>query len=429
MVKKFLYQLKQRGQIPSPDFLKQRKHILWAVVGTVAALTAYFLLSDSSSVPRVKKPPLKKITLASESLDDKEVWANRLERQTREARDEVEVVKEQNKLLLKKLEILEGAVVLQAQVSQEKQAEEIHVEKSASGQTFPGLPAAQKSVDYGPIMQAQSYRPSSFNGSAEPLDMGPRILHISLPESPTRSPKTVDGYIPAGTYVRAVLTSGVVASTAVGAQGDPQPIMLRMMDRGNLPRGFKGDLKDAVMIGACYGDISSERALCRLHKMSLTERNGEILERQIEGWIIGEDGRPGIKGVVVDRSGDKMREALLAGMLGGVSNFFKQQAESSVFPVSPFGQTNALKGGNLVAAGVANGAGSAFDKLAEFSIKRMEQMSPVIVVSSGRMLDVVFKTGVDISDTTVKQELQLMGQSTREAHAKQEAFSTDFQTQ
>ncbi|NRA89965.1 MAG: conjugal transfer protein TraB, partial [Simkaniaceae bacterium] len=171
---------------------------------------------------------------------------------------------------------------------------------------------------------------------------------------------------------------------------------------GNLPRGWKSRLKDAVMIGSCYGDLSSERAMCRIHSLSFVEANGRTVEKQVEGWIIGEDGSPGLRGIVVDRAGKVVREAFVAGMLSGMSNFFKSSAQSSVFPVSPFGQTDALKTDDVLKSGAAQGASNALEKLADFSIKRAEAMSPVLIVHPGRVVDVVFKKGFDLNPITSK---------------------------
>jgi len=60
--------------------------------------------------------------------------------------------------------------------------------------------------------------------------------------------KSVDHYVPAGSFARGVLTSGVVASTSVGSSSNPRPVHIQLTDFGTLPRKFKSDinLKKAV---------------------------------------------------------------------------------------------------------------------------------------------------------------------------------------
>ncbi|XVN42251.1 MAG: TraB/VirB10 family protein [Candidatus Rickettsia vulgarisii] len=120
----------------------------------------------------------------------------------------------------------------------------------------------------------------------------------------------------------------------------------------------------------------------------------------MEGWLIGEDGRPGIKGIVVDKSSDVARMVVLNGVLGGIAKFFQTQATNGVFPISPItGQQNALKAQDALKGGVYSGTGNALEKLADFAIKQAESMSPVIVVGSGRVVDVVFRKGFDLRDS------------------------------
>ena len=76
--------------------------------------------------------------------------------------------------------------------------------------------------------------------------------------------KTKNNYIPPGAFAKAILVSGLDAVTSLNASTDPDPVLLRIISRGTLPREFKSDLKDCHVIGAAFGDLSSERAKVRL---------------------------------------------------------------------------------------------------------------------------------------------------------------------
>ena len=226
-----------------------------------------------------------------------------------------------------------------------------------------------------------------------------RLTHVK-PMGNRHQKKDVKDYITSGSFARAVLETGVVVGTGTASASSPEPIMLRLVDMAIFSKGFHTEqIKEAILIGSCSGDISSERAKCRLESVSLKNRHGQIIEKAVEGWIIGEDGRPGIRGIVVDKSSDVARAAVLSGMLGGISQFFENQATNGIFPISPItGQQNALKAKDALKAGAFSGAGNALDKLADYAIKRAEQMSPVIVVGSGRVVDVVFKKGFELDE-------------------------------
>jgi conjugal transfer pilus assembly protein TraB len=226
--------------------------------------------------------------------------------------------------------------------------------------------------------------------------------------------KDIKDYITTGSFARGVLLTGAVVGTGTNNAAAPEPIMLRLVDTAIFSKGNKTEqIKEAILIGSCSGDISSERAKCRLETVSLLNRNGDIIEKAVEGWIIGEDGRPGIKGVVVDRSSDVARMAVLNGVLGGISQFFQNQATSGMFPISPItGQQHALKAKDSLKGGIYAGAGNALEKLADFAIKRAESMSPVIVVASGRVVDVVFRKGFDLKQDGTEESIRLLPPTT-----------------
>ena len=113
-------------------------------------------------------------------------------------------------------------------------------------------------------------------------------------ETSQKQIKTADNYIPAGSFAKAVLLSGVDASTSLNSSADPDPVLIRIIDHGTLPRRFKSDLKDCHIIGAAFGDLSSQRAKVRLEKLSCTSiATGEIIETAIAGFVAGGDGRQG----------------------------------------------------------------------------------------------------------------------------------------
>lgn len=357
---------------------------------------------SQSMIKPSKMAEPQRLAVASDSVDVRDIWANRIEERAKEAEAKAEQIAASNEILTKRLESLEEILSHGAVMDQPE------------GQNYP--PQTHGSTVEAPRLSGLSQQdafttlpPESFGSPMGEMHTAPleakkrsKILHKKR-ENTQKLYKNASHYVPAGSYAKAVLTSGVVVSTSVATQSNPQPIILRLADEGILPRGFFSHLKDAVLIGSCYGDLSAERALCRLHTLSFIERDGTTVERPVEGWIIGEDGAPGLRGKIVDRAGEVAREAFLSGILSGMSSFLQFDASRSVYPVTPFGQTNALSPKDALAGGLGKGAGNALDKLAEFSIKRAEAMQPVIVVNGGRVVDVVFKRGIDLLPDIVPQ--------------------------
>jgi conjugal transfer pilus assembly protein TraB len=184
-------------------------------------------------------------------------------------------------------------------------------------------------------------------------------------------------------------------------------VLLRITNKGTLPRQFKSDLCGCHALAACYGDISSERVYMRLEKITCTERKtGELIEIPVQGYIAGEDGRAGLRGKVVDRAGESMRNAAVGGFLSGLGSFLSQSPNAITFsPMTGLAQANPLTSGELLKHGAAKGVSGALERYADFYIKRAEQMQPVIQVQAGRMVDIVFTQGVAFGDSAVRGAL------------------------
>jgi len=219
--------------------------------------------------------------------------------------------------------------------------------------------------------------------------------------------KTTDNTIPAGSFAEAILLGGVDASTSIQAASDPRPILLRLTHPGTLPRRFKSDLEGCHILAASYGELSSERVYMRLEKLGCVERKtGEIVEMNIQGYVAGEDGRAGIRGAVVDKSGASMRNAMIGGFFSSIGKFLGQARTPILLsPGAGLAQQTPLNAEEIFKQSAASGVGGALDKYADFYIKRAEQMQPVIQVAAGRKVDIVFTQGVDFAESQLRQVL------------------------
>jgi conjugal transfer pilus assembly protein TraB len=268
---------------------------------------------------------------------------------------------------------------------------------SSNNQPAPNNLQNPKTVIKNPIMQMQLKKRFRSKGiQRTSLNLINNKINKAL--------KTYDNFIPAGAFAGAVMVGGVDASTSISASSDPRPVLLRITHEGTLPRHFKSDLCGCHVLAACYGDISSERVFMRLEKLTCTERKtGEIMEMNIQGYVAGEDGRAGLRGVIVDRAGPIMRNAAIGGFLSGMGNFLSQSSNPTTFSaITGIGETNPMTNPQMLKHGAAKGASTALEKYADFYIKRAEQMQPIIQVQAGRYVDIVFTQGVAMEDSAAR---------------------------
>ncbi len=203
--------------------------------------------------------------------------------------------------------------------------------------------------------------------------------------------KNPDTYVPSGTFAKAVMIGGADASAAVNAQANPSPMIFRIVANGTLPNHKKSHLKDCVVTAAVVGDISSERGLIRLENLSCTFQNNEIVDQPVEGTIFGTEGKNGVRGTPVWRESALLQRAFAAGTLSGLSDGLSQTFTTN--SISPEGNVQTVNSGKIFQYGAAKGVGKAMDKLADYNIQRAEQYHPIIQLSAGTVVDVVFLKG------------------------------------
>ena len=426
---------------PYASALKRKQRLLLGtlVAGlTVVTVSVLVVLLKEDTSPLEKTSEKKtEITSGSKRVKPQEVWVQRLESQTELSLKRIEALEK----MLEQLINLNSQKPVEAKIDESlktKNQESVnigelrqhiasslqfsgHEEKKGEGNSLPtppqndisinALPTDQnlKLVNYGSAWGNlhQIENPSFHQGGAIQPVKASGLQKISLKLNNAKSnsiKKTQDNTIPAGAFAKAVLLGGVDASTSISSSSDPRPVLLRVMDTGTLPRKFKSDLKDCHVLASSYGDISSERVFMRLEKLTCTERKtGEISETVVSGYVAGEDGRAGVRGVLADRAGEMMRNSLVGGFFGGMAKFLTQAQNPMTFtPVAPFGQTNPLSHEQMLKAGAGQGTSSALERYADFYIKRAEQMQPVLQVAAGREVNIVFTEGTAFGETAYK---------------------------
>ena len=291
---------------------------------------------------------------------------------------------QESKLQNQKLELLEKIVTKQALTEKPNNAE-----------------LAQIKQDLESIKQHINQ-----NASSQQPEKGEEFLHS--PHTPIikhtlslRSARyRVGQHIPSGAYVKAVLLSAVDASVGVNVSADPQPVLLRLLDEGCLPNNARTRMKRCHIMGAARGDLSSERVFIRLERMSCVDTaTNTIIETDVSGYVTGEDGRNGLQGIVVDRSGRMISSAVLTGLLSGATSFLQTWVSARSREMS-FGkpgergiQNNVIPSDFMHNGTNTQGVSNAFDKLADYYIKRAEQLQPVVIINPGRIVNIVFSKG------------------------------------
>ena len=401
----------------SPAAVKRRQYLVLAGVAgivVVAALLSVFLTGSREAGERPTKPKSTNILAPGSQVDPKDAWRGQADAQ-------LKAIEQKSRELLQRNTELEG---------QGKDMMERLKKLESSGLTpLPPPPVAApparanfgpdrpgvEPVDGGPQrlppppppragMGSSFAAPLPSTGSGPAAPSGIASIAIADGSAPKAAKPVPDGakpatpardarrYIPSGAFSRAVLLGGLDAPTGGQAQRNPQPVLLRLTDNAVLPNHFRSRIKECFVVGAGYGDVSSERAYIRTESLSCVTRDGTALDVPIKGYVTGEDGKAGLRGRLISKQGQILANALLAGVASGIGHAFQQG--STTLSISPLGATSTVDPGKQLEAGLGTGVGRALDRLAQYYISLAEKVFPVIEVDAGRTVDVVVTQGV-----------------------------------
>ncbi len=225
---------------------------------------------------------------------------------------------------------------------------------------------------------------NEVKGSEEDKDEGPRDKNTS------NNPAGKEEILPTGSITKIVLLSGFDAPTMSQAKTNPLPIIMKLQNTSILPNRYKYDLRECVVMGEGYGDLSSERVYIRTNNLSCVTRSGKHVDMPFKGMITGEDGKVGLRGRVVTKQGSLIARSLIAGFLDGVGKAFNQSQQYTL--VGSGGTTTGtqtMSTGQALQYGALGGASAAAEKLASFYLKMADQISPVIEINARRTADLI----------------------------------------
>ncbi len=382
---------------------KKAIFIIAAILVTSVMLLAYYI--NSKQKRALPPPPPAKIDLSGKQDTAKDAFIKQSTAQIKEQGDKM-------KDLQKEIE----------EMKQLKKGVSSPSTKENSG--FPTIPPpmppatvgaeAGQSIPYAPASQLAPSSPGAMTrGRALSNLIALETKTVKTDKTDKTDPKTGDssmrkaqnedkehrasGKISAGSFVKAVLLNGLDAPSGTKGKGSPYPVIARITDLAQLPNRFRADIRECFAIGEAYGELSSERTMVRVNYLSCNAKNGASVESAVNGYVVGEDGKLGLAGTVVTKQGALLERSMIAGFLQGVSQAFAQS--SSIVNIQPTGNTTTIDPTKVAQAGIGGGFAKATDELSRFFIENAKEMFPVVEVSAGRKIEIVF-----IKPVTLKEE-------------------------
>lgn len=241
----------------------------------------------------------------------------------------------------------------------------------------------------GPVVGTANQTPPAAATPTMKVVRGKPVPTVAAPPPKAPAPEV---YLPTGSVFTGVLLNGMDAPTGRTAQGQPVPAVIRLKHEAILPSRYSSDVREAFILAAGFGDLSSERAYLRSERLSMILNDGRVIDIPVKMAAVGSDGKTGIRGTVVSKQGALIAKAMLAGTAEGISRAFGGNSYGSMG-----GGYEMPSSDELVARGIGGGTSSALDRVASYFLQQAEAMYPVVEIAAGREVSFILLEGTALA--------------------------------
>ena len=209
--------------------------------------------------------------------------------------------------------------------------------------------------------------------------------------------------LPSGSFMKAQLLNGADAPIGGAGKSNPVPVLIRIQNIATLPSAIKMNLKGCFAICDGYGDLSTSRANLQLRNISCLDRSGKaVIDQAVEGYLVDEDGKAGLKGVTVWKGSEIVTRAAFAGFIQGIGNGLKTATSNSSLTALGTVTSMGTSAQEIALSGAGNGISTAADELQKFYMELVHQSLPVVSVGATKQVTLIIlkKTELVLHEVT-----------------------------
>lgn len=196
-------------------------------------------------------------------------------------------------------------------------------------------------------------------------------------------------------FTKAYMITGAYAPVMGGKNINTIPVLLEAEGDIIIANDETESIDKCFLIGSAIGNVSSETIDIRISKLECILNNGTgKIRGAIKGWVIGENGKPGVSAQLISKSGAYISRTILAGVMQGFSQALVNTTQKSQ---STGSNINLLTNGTL--QGAAQGTQDAFSMLADYYMKKAEETLPILEAQGGRNVSIMLNGGEQLSLT------------------------------
>ena len=227
---------------------------------------------------------------------------------------------------------------------------------------------------------------AAVNGQALSYSSGPATGTLVYAVSKEAALDETTTVLPAGSFVKARVVSGVEANTL-----EPYPVLLQLEYAFTGPNKTKVDLSNCFMIAKARANLSTERVIMETDTLSCVRENGEHFKASARGYTAGEDSTFGSTGTFISKQGQVLLAAVLASVAKNAGEAVAAAQQTTMVAAGGLGaaQTATNVTGDqakyIAGRSVVDGA----SMIAQWYLDYAKQLVPSIGIGSGQTVHVV----------------------------------------
>lgn len=122
------------------------------------------------------------------------------------------------------------------------------------------------------------------------------------------------------------------------------------------------------------------------------------METRLESFAVGEDGKAGIRGRLVTKTGQLLAKSTMAAFISSASEVFGSSPIPTISTTAsdevPFQQAMSDE---AVQSAAMQGTGKAMERIADYYMDMADQIFPILEIDAGREIDLILNSGTSIS--------------------------------
>jgi conjugal transfer pilus assembly protein TraB len=234
----------------------------------------------------------------------------------------------------------------------------------------------------------------------------------------------------AGTFATGYLMTGIVGDAGTNSTKNRGTVAIKITGTGTMPNGQYSHLRNCVVLGSTYGDLSSDSDVIHLETLSCAGKKYSF-EKKVYGSVFDLDAMQDLRGIPVLKAKPILGYATVAGLIAGIGD-----------GLSSSGQTSSVTGAGVVTtptsvmkSGLGQGISKPADKITDYLMNIANMYHPIVVAHAGRKVTILFQAGFFIdkahnSYDSMKSINTTHNHGTQEqSQIKHEPIQTDTLTQ